>query len=195
MSDALRTVVVDGLSVSTTDQGAQAITKLLKDLDSSAAKFVDLQMSHADAIKVKDADLAKKDEEIGTLKADKKKLEDAALKPADIDRLVADRAVLVSTVRAIDANLEIDGKPDAELRRAAVKARLGDELVKDASDAEIAGMFKAIAKDVKPVDPVTAALRTGPLATNDANASAKAYDQMVSGMTAAWQNSSNGKAA
>src|SRR5690606_2300087 len=59
MSDALRTVVVDGLSVQTTDQGAQAIAKLQKDLASSAAKLADAEKAHAEAIAAKDADLAK----------------------------------------------------------------------------------------------------------------------------------------
>lgn len=46
MSDALRTVVVDGLSVQTTDQGAQAIQKLQKDMESSAAKLVQMTADH-----------------------------------------------------------------------------------------------------------------------------------------------------
>jgi hypothetical protein len=35
---------------------------------------------------------------------------------------------------------------DAMARREAVKAKFGDEAIKDASDAEIAGMFKIIDK-------------------------------------------------
>lgn len=199
MSDALRTVVVDGLSVSTTDQGAQAITKLLKDLESSAAKLADVERAHqaklagaetahADAIKAKDAELAKKDEEIGTLKADKKKLEDAAPKPADIDKMVAARAELVTTVKAIDTKIEVDGKSDADLRRAAVKSKLGDAFAQDSvPDAEIAGMFKAIAKDVKPADPFAAAVKSGVKPTNDAGNVATAYQAMTDHLTSAWQ--------
>jgi hypothetical protein len=153
MTEALRTVVVDGLSVQTTDQGAQAISKLQKDLESSAAKIIANDTAHAAAI-------VKKDEEIGTLKADLKKAQDAALKPEDIDRLVADRSTLVQTVKAIDSKIEIKGT-DADLRRAAVKSKLGDEMAKDASDAEISGMFKAIAKDVKSVDPFARVVADG----------------------------------
>ncbi|UPT53453.1 putative major head subunit precursor protein [Synechococcus phage Ssp-JY39] len=163
MSDAPRTVVVDGLSVQTTDQGAQAIEKLQKALADSAANIAKLTADHADAV-------AKKDEEIGTLKADKKKLEDAAPKPADIDRMVADRAVLVTAAKAVDEKIVIDGKSDADIRKAVVKARLGDEAVKDVSDAEITGMFKALTKDAKPNDTVRDALRTQDhsIAANDA---------------------------
>lgn len=163
MSDALRTVVVDGLSVQTTDQGAQAIEKLQKALADSAANIAKLTADNANAV-------AKKDEEIGTLKADKKKLEDAAPKPADIDRMVADRAALVTAAKAVDEKIVTDGKSDAEIRKAVVTARLGDEAVKDVSDAEITGMFKALTKDAKPNDTVRDALRTQDhsIAANDA---------------------------
>lgn len=138
MADALRTVIVDGLSVSTTDQGAQAITKLQKDLENSTKL-------HADAIAAKDAEIKAKDEEIGTLKAEKKRLEDAAPTPEQLDKMVADRAELVTLVKTIDSKIDTNGKTDAELRRSVVVAKMGDALVKDASDAEINGMFKAIA--------------------------------------------------
>ena len=163
MSDALRTVVVDGLSVQTTDQGAQAIEKLQKAVADAQAKLTDAEA------KAK-ADLDKKDEEIGKLKADKKTLEDAAPKPADIDRMVADRAALVTAAKAVDEKIVTDGKSDAEIRKAVVTARLGDEAVKDVSDAEITGMFKALTKDARPNDTVRDALRTQDhsIAANDA---------------------------
>ncbi|MFU0503644.1 DUF2213 domain-containing protein [Pseudaminobacter sp. NGMCC 1.201702] len=163
MSDALRTVVVDGLSVQTTDQGAQAIEKLQKAVADAQKRITDGDAAHK-------AELAKKDEEIGTLKADKKKLEDAAPKPADIDRMVADRAALVTAAKAVDEKIVTDGKTDAEIRKAVVTARLGDEAVKDVSDAEITGMFKALTKDAKPNDTVRDALRTQDhsIAANDA---------------------------
>lgn len=71
--------------------------------------------------------IADKDTAIGELKA---KLADAESKILDDDaiaKLVKDRA-------------------DAMARREAVKAKFGDEAVKDASDAEIMGMFKVIDK-------------------------------------------------
>jgi hypothetical protein len=179
MTEALRTVVVDGLSVQTTDQGAQAIAKLQKDLEAAGTKFADAAAAHTAAI-------GAKDQEIGTLKADLKKAQDAAPKPEDIDRLVADRAVLVQVVKAIDAKIEIKGS-DADLRRAAVKAKLGDEMVKDASDDMVTGMFRAIAKDVKPSDPFARVLADG-LKTNDNTANTeKAYDSYVSSLQDAWK--------
>jgi len=160
MTDALRTVIVDGLSVSTTDQGAQAITTLLQRIADAATKASQTDTAHAAAI-------AAKDTEIGTLKADLKKAQDAAIKPADLDKMVADRAALVGIVRAIDSKVVVDGKSDADLRKAAVVAKLGDAMVKDASDAEIGGMFKALAKDVKAVDPFRETVKDGLAPTAD----------------------------
>ncbi|MGR9477000.1 DUF2213 domain-containing protein [Rhizobium leguminosarum] len=187
MTDALRTVVVDGLSVQTTDQGAQAIAKLLKDLESSAAKILSSDAAHAAAI-------AAKDEEIGTLKAENQKLKDAAPKPADLDRLVADRAALVTTIKAIDSKIEVSGVSDSDLRRAAVKAKLGDEMVKDASDAEITGMFKAIAKDVKTADPFATVVKDG-LKQADLSNSNAAHTSMVNDLSTAWMGNQNKGAA
>ncbi|MGO8422273.1 DUF2213 domain-containing protein [Rhizobium ruizarguesonis] len=187
MTDALRTVVVDGLSVQTTDQGAQAIAKLLKDLESSAAKIVSSDAAHATAI-------AAKDEEIGTLKAENQKLKDAAPKPADLDKLVADRAALVTTIKAIDSKIEVSGISDSDLRRAAVKAKLGDEMVKDASDAEITGMFKAIAKDVKTADPFATVVKDGLKQADPSNSNA-AHASMVTDMSTAWMGNQNKGAA
>lgn len=172
----LRKVLVDGLQVETTDAGAQAIDKLQKALADSAANITKLQDEHAKA-------LAAKDEEIGKLKADLKTAQDAA--KIDVDKLVADRAELVETVKAIDAKIETAGKSDADLRKAAVAAKLGDEMVKDASDAEILGMFKAVAKDAK-ADPVADAIRSGIKPTiTDAKAQAdKALSDSVADLNA-----------
>jgi hypothetical protein len=186
MTEALRTVVVDGLSVQTTDQGAQAITKLQKDLESSAAKITANDAAHAAA-------LAKLQEDLGTLKAENQKLKDAAPKPADLDKLVADRAALVTTIKAIDSKIEVSGLSDADLRRAAVKAKLGDEMVKDASDAEITGMFKAIAKDVKSADPFAAVVKDGLKPVDGAPAST-AHSAMVNDMASAWMTQNKGAA-
>lgn len=111
-----------------------------------------------------------KDEEIGKLKADLKQAQDAAA--IDVDKLVAARSELVAQVKAIDAKIDPAGKTDADLRKAAVSAKLGDEMVKDASDAEINGMFKAVCKDVKPVNPIADAFRQGVKVVGDAAAQA-----------------------
>jgi len=160
MTDTLRTVVVGDEAVNTTAEGERAIIKLKATVASKDAAIADAETTHKAAI-------AAKDEEIGTLKADLKKAQDAALKPADLDKLVADRATLIGTVKAIDAKIVVDGKSDADLRKAAVAAKLGDDMVKDASEAEIAGMFKAVANDVKAADPFREVVKDGLQPTAD----------------------------
>lgn len=134
--------------------------------------------------KLSDAEAAKKkveedkDEEIGGLKAKLKKAEDAAI--IDVDALVAARSALVTQVKALDAAIDVTGKSDADLRKAAVSAKLGGEMVKDASEAEIKGMFAALSKSA-PVNPVADALKSGTKPIGDAatmqDAWAKANDE------------------
>lgn len=156
-----RTLMVDGLSVELADKDAQIVQRAI---DGFNKQIADLQTAAGEH----KATLAAKDEEIGTLKADLKKAQDAALKPEDVDRMVADRASLIETVKAIDSKIEIKGT-DADLRRAAVRAKLGDEMVKDASDAEVSGMFKAIAKDAKSADPFARVVSDGLKPMGDAH--------------------------
>lgn len=125
----------------------------------STKALADAKAEHKTAIEAKD-------EEIGTLKADLAAAKAAAV--IDVDKLVADRSALVTQVKAIDAKIDPTGKTDAELRKAAVASRLGDEMVADAGESEINGMFKAIAKDAKPADPVRDAFSRG-VTANDAD--------------------------
>lgn len=85
-----------------------------------------------------------KDEEIGNLKAKKKILEDAAITPASLSKMITDRVALEGKVKLLDAAIVCDGVSDEELQKKAVIARLGDEAVLDASTAQIQGMFRAL---------------------------------------------------
>lgn len=149
-----KTVVLGDKAVQVLAEDAAEVERFK---DASAKALADAEATHTAAITAKD-------EEIGKLKADLKAAQDAAV--IDVDALVAARSELVGKVKAIDAKIDPKGMTDAELRKAAVAAKLGDELVKDSSEAEINGMFKAIAKDAKPADPVSDAFSR---ATNDAD--------------------------
>lgn len=171
----LRKIVVDGLQVETTDAGAQAIEKLQGEIKAKDAAAAKAATDHATAI-------AAKDTEIGTLKADLKTAQDAA--NIDVDALVKTRADLIAKVHAVDASIQIEGKSDADLRKAAVAAKLGDEMVKDASDAEISGMFKAVTKDAASADPVRTIIQGGvKTQTTDAKAYADAQTGYVARLT------------
>lgn len=149
MADTLQTVVL----------GDQAAQVAIADAPKVEAFKIAAAKALTDANIAHDKEIADKDTIIGELRGDLKKAQDAAIKPADLDKLVKDRAALVAVVSTLDATIVVDGKSDADLRKAAVAAKLGDEMVKDASEAEINGMFKAITKDVQADDPVRKALK------------------------------------
>lgn len=184
MSDALRTVVVDGLSVSTTDQGAQAITKLLKDLETSAAKVADLETKHQAALAAKDAEIAKKD---AALDAEKAKV----LSDADLDKKVAARAALVNAASVIAKDVKTDGLSDSAIRKAVVTAALGDAAVKDKADAYIDARFEILVEDAAKktgADPFRTVVANGlQAADSDDKTVTDAYAAMVKDMQSAHQ--------
>lgn len=191
MSDAnLRTVVVDGLSVQTTDQGAQAIAKLQTDLMSSAAKLVDAETKHQQALAAKDADIAKKDAEIDALKA--KVVDGAAL-----DKLVAARADLIGKAKAIAKDVKTDGLSDADIRKAAVAAVLGADAVKDKAEAYIDARFDILVEDTAKAQPdaFRQAIRNGVHPVADVAPVAAAHKAMTDHLQSAWQNPSQKGAA
>lgn len=133
-------IMVDGLQVETTDAGAAAIEKLQRDNAKLVADMSTSAAAHAAAISAKDT-------EIGGLKADLKKAQDAVPAADALDKLVADRATLIEAAKTLDANIVTAGVSDADIRRNAVKKIMGEDGVKDVSDAEVAGMFRALARD------------------------------------------------
>jgi hypothetical protein len=169
MSDALKTVVL----------GDKAVQVAVSDVAAIEAFKADAAKSLSDARAAHSAAIAAKDEEIGTLKADLKKAQDAIPSPEALSKLVADRAALEATVKSIAKDVKTEGVSDADIRKAAVAAKLGDDMVTDASDAEIAGMFKAIAKDAATSDPVRAALLNRDTKTNVTDNGQAAYEKRL----------------
>lgn len=135
----LTTVTVDGLSVETTDAGAQAISKLQKDLADARKAFEDATDSHKEALAAKDKALATKDAELDALKG-------KVLSDADLDQRVKDRADLIATAKQI-ADKDYTGLSDADIRKVAVAAKLGDAALKDKSPEYIAARFDILAED------------------------------------------------
>ena len=106
-----------GASPVTTKGPAMELTKVV-----IGDKAINVAASDADVFTKLIAD---KDTAIGTLKAE---LADAQSKIMTDEQITAKVAAMA----------------DAATKRAAVKAKFGDEAVKDASDAEIAGMYRVI---------------------------------------------------
>jgi len=149
MADSLRTVLVDGLSVLTTDQGAQAIEKLTKQLADAGVNVKTLTDAHTAAIAGKDRELAGKDNEI-------EKLKGQLLTDAQIDARVLARGDLIGKAKSI-ADADYSGKSDDEIRKAAVVAKLGDAAVAGKSADYITARFDILVEDSS--DPVRTHLK------------------------------------
>ena len=179
----LRTVVVGDEAVETTDAGARVIEKLKAEIKANDAAVADAAKVHADA-------LAEKDAQIGALKVELQTAKDSVPSAEQIANMIADRVALETNVKAIASDIQVTGISDADVRRAAVAKKLGDDIVADASDAEIAGMFKAVLKDAKSAAPVRAALVSrdaAQLASSD-NGQSK-YEKRLSD---AWKSEAKG---
>ena len=186
----LKTVTVDGIPIEVTDQGATVIATLQSRIADASKKLTDAEAVHVTSLAAKDGELAKKDAEIDALKA--KVVDGAAL-----DKLVADRATLVSTAKAIAKDVKTDGLTDGAIRKAVVAAKLGDEAVKDKADAYIDARFDILAEDAAKTstDPfrtvVSGGLKTTDGQVTDGN---KAYGEMITGLTDAWKTPVKGAA-
>ncbi|WP_066770078.1 DUF2213 domain-containing protein [Sphingobium sp. CCH11-B1] len=106
-----------------------------------------------------------KDGEIAALNA---KLKDAEVTPAKLQALADARADVIGKAKLLAPNIVADGKTDAEIRKEAVSAKLGDA-AKDMADAAIEGAFIAFTKDAK-IDPLRATIIDGVQTVGDAAA-------------------------
>jgi hypothetical protein len=174
----LRKVVVDGLTIETTEQGEQVIAKLQKQIADGDGLLETVQKTHKQAIADKDAELAKKDAEIDTLKT-------KVLSDEDLDARVTARADLVSVARQV-VDEDFTGKSDNEIRVAVVKATFGDAAVEGKSDDYVKARFDIIVEDNAAAgpDPVrTAVAHRTPVA----DSADKADQDNVTDMQNAWK--------
>jgi hypothetical protein len=197
---ALRTVTVDGLSITTTDQGAQMIERLQTQLRDAAAALstkdgeaAAVKAKHVSALTAKDgeiaalqethrSDMAAKDGEIVALKT---KIPDAAA----IDRMMVERgAVIDAAVKIIGASYDPKGKSISDVRRDAVCKRLGESMVADKEDAWVDAAFTTLTAvspgASMPRDPLRDALRAPVKQTTDAKS---AYDEMTAHLEKSWK--------
>ncbi|MFK4794657.1 DUF2213 domain-containing protein [Sphingobium sp. ZW T5_29] len=124
--------------------------------------------------------LQAKDGEIVALNA---KLADAVVTPEKLQQLADARADVIGKAKVLAPSIVTDGKTDAEIRKEAVTAKLGDS-AKDMADAAIEGAFIAFAKDVKAADPLRDTLKDGLKNVGDADQNvADARAEMLADLT------------
>lgn len=144
---ALTKKMIDGIGlVALNDDAIAVIDKLTADL---AAK----DTAHAAALAAKDGEIAAKDAAHADALAAKDKLIEEAKAAigdqASLDARVATRTKLVSDAKAIGGDTVVtDGKTDAEIKKAVVTAKFGDEKVKDKPDSFFDAAFDTLALSV-----------------------------------------------
>jgi hypothetical protein len=149
---ATRTIQVDGISVEMEERDLQVVERRLANLQSEVATAQaalataqttaqnDVATARTETANAK-AEVQTKLAEIATLQ---KQLGDAKLTPAQIDKMVSDRAATVTRAKAIIGDaLVVDGKTDADMRRQVVNAKMGD-VAKDWSDDMINASFNTL---------------------------------------------------
>ena len=168
MAEAIqtRTVLIDGLSVITTDAGAQALEKLMKQIADMSAGMTAAEKKYKEEADAKDAELAEKDAKIAA--SDK-----AVLTDDEIDVRVEARAELIGQAKSIAKDIATAGMSDAAIRKAAVVAVLGDAALTGKSDAYVDAMFDVqVASAAIPIDAFADGVKGGlKVVSNDAWAS------------------------
>lgn len=167
----LKTLIVDGLTVDTTDTGAVAIQKLADDKNKVVRQLADAKIEYETAINAKDAELAVKDAEIDALKA-------AKLSDAEIDAKVQARSDLLTKAKSV-ADTDFTGLSDADIKKAAVVAALGDAAIEGKTEAYIDARFDILAESASQADPFATAMNDGQPQTKVLDHGQSEYEQNI----------------
>lgn len=167
----LKTLIVDGLTVETTDTGVAAIQKIADDKNLVVKQLADAKAEHETAINAKDAELAKKDAEIDALKA-------AKLSDAEIDAKVQARSDLLAKAKSV-ADTDFTGLSDSDIKKAAVVAKLGDAAIEGKTEAYIDARFDILVESADKSDPFANAMNDGQPQTKVADHGQSEYEQSI----------------
>lgn len=167
----LKTLIVDGLTVETTEQGLVAVNKIADAKHEAVKALSDAKAEHETAINAKDAELAAKDAEIDALKA-------AKLSDAEIDAKVQARSDLLTKAKSV-ADTDFTGLSDADIKKAAVVAKLGDAAIEGKTEAYIDARFDILVESADKADPFATAMNDGQPQTKVADHGQSEYEQSI----------------
>lgn len=167
----LKTLIVDGLTVETTEQGLASVNKIADAKNEAVKALNDAKVAHDAAIAAKDAELAKKDAEIDALKA-------AKLSDAEIDAKVQARSDLLANAKSV-ADADYAGMADSEIKKAAVVAKLGDAAIEGKTEAYIDARFDILVESASNADPFAQAMNDGKPQTKVADHGQSDYEQTI----------------
>jgi hypothetical protein len=174
---ALKTIIVDGLPVETTDAGEAAVNKLRGLLDAAVTAK---DASAAEVVKLT-AEAVAKDAEIVKLKDD---LEKSKVTPAQMRDAAKAYAKTVALAKQLGATIT-DEMDEAAIKRAVVTAKMGDS-TKAYPDEHVSIAFDTLTAGLKvddnQIDPLRRTISEGPINVGDAEAAyresqAKAAEQ------------------
>ena len=160
MSEQTRTIMLDGLPVTTTEAGVAAIEKLQNDANLTKDRHA-AQLDQANAT-------------IATLTKDIEALRGQVLDQAAIDARVAIRSDLLARAKGIH-DADYSGKTDNEVRRIALAGKFGDAIIAGKTDAYVEARFDLADEAVKKADP--AAIAIGDSMKNGVPATTNVRDQ------------------
>lgn len=161
-------VVVDGISYEMSDQGAQLVARLNKQLSDAVEED-----------KKKEKELAKKDTELAAKDTRIAELEKSQITGDALDSAVAARAELIDRAKRIAPKIETKGLSDAGIKKAVVIAAVGDSM-KDKSEAYIDARFDMLADEKKVTDMSQEQLRRSLADTVAIGDDAQTYSDAVS---------------
>lgn len=167
----LKTLIVDGLTVETTEQGLTAVNKIADAKHEAVKALSDAKAEHETAINAKDTELAAKDAEIDALKA-------AKLSDAEIDAKVQARSDLLTKAKSV-ADTDFTGLSDADIKKAAVVAKLGDAAIEGKTEAYIDARFDILVESANQADPFATAMSDGQPQTKVADHGQTEYEQNI----------------
>ena len=144
---AMLSVIVDGITIETTEQGKQAIEKLQRALGDSVTKLSDAEAANKATVEKLTTDhKAALDKLQGELDGAKKQIPDTE----QLDKLVAERTGIVDAAKKIigkdSAGKEFDpaGKSNIEIKKAVIVHKDKDAKLDDVSDDYIDGRFSGL---------------------------------------------------
>jgi hypothetical protein len=166
-------IVVDGVALTSLEDAATVVQSLQAKVKDAETKAIADAAAHKTALDAKDGEIAAKEAVIGDLK---KKVEafDASLD----QRIVERQGLIADAARVSGKAVDPAGKTNADIRRAAVAARLGDEAVKDRDEAYVLAAFDALSKDTASSsgnDPLRNAIRSNVALGDDLTNSRNEY--------------------
>ena len=179
-------IVVDGITIETTEQGADALRKLQSQLAGVKDAVSQSDAAHAVEIAAKDKIIASKDAELGTKDAEIAKLTDSKPSDVQLDALAMERAAVITKAKTF-GDVKTEGMTNAEIRKAAVTLQFGDEKIKDKSDDYVQALFDNAADKHDPVANSFVTPTHDQFTQANVTDSEKAFNDMAARTANAWQ--------